>query len=122
MADGCGDRGQRCCAERCADLAAGVDHAADDALLGRRNPGGGNHHGAERGTSRTEPDKHHSGQQERTVMPAGGELGEQRKPARGEGPGEHEHAPDAEPARQPGPEGARRKPDDPVRSYGKPGG
>lgn len=122
MADGCGDRGQRCGAERRADLAAGVDHAADNALVFPRNPGGGNHHGAERGASRAEPDQHHRGQQERTVMAAGGELGEQHKPARGDGPGEHQHAPDADPARQPRPEGARREPDDPLRSDGQSGG
>ena len=121
MADRCGYRGQRGGAERCADLAAGVDNAADDALLGSRHSGGGDHHRAERGTGGAEADQHHRCQQ-RAVVAVGGELGEHQESGCGYRASEHQYAPNADAAGQPGTEGTGGEADNPLGSDSHAGG
>ncbi len=120
MANGCRDRGQCRSAERGADLSTGVDDAADDALLGSRDTGSGDHHGAERGTGGAEADEHHRSQQQ-AVVPVGRELGEHHESGCGDGAREHKDAANADAAGHPGPEGTSGEADNALRSDGQAG-
>jgi hypothetical protein len=105
-ADGLGHRRQQRGAHRGADLAAGVDHAADQALIGVRHPPAGEHHHAERGARRAEADQRDH-EKDRAV-PGGGQAGRQDHEAgRGHGAGQHQQAPHADAGGQPGAEQAR---------------
>jgi hypothetical protein len=55
-------------------------------------------------------------------MAAGRQLSEDRKSGRRDGAGEHKYPADADPARQPRPEGASCKADDALRGDGQPSG
>jgi hypothetical protein len=100
VAEGKGDGRPECRAERRADLAAGVDDAADHALIRCGHPAAGGDHGPERGPGRSEADQHYP-RHHRAVVATHRKPGEQEEPCRGGGAGEHEHAPDADPGAQP---------------------
>ena len=82
-ADGFGHGGQQGSADRGADLAARVDHAADQALVSIGHAAAGQHHRPERGPRGPEADQHHH-QQERAVAAglAGGSARRSRSRSR----------------------------------------
>ncbi len=116
---GC-DRGQGGCADGRADLAAGVDDASDDALLGACYSRCGDDHGAEGGAGRAEANQHDRGEQ-RTVMAAGRQLGQDSEACRGCHAREHQHASDSDAGSEPCPECARGEADDSLGRDRQPG-
>jgi hypothetical protein len=115
-----GDRRQPGSTEGRADLPAGVDDAADHALVGPCYPGRGDDHSAEGSSGRAEAHQHDCGEQ-RAVMTAGRQLGKHGEAGCGGQAGEHQHLADADAGREPGPERARGESDDSLRSDRQPG-
>jgi hypothetical protein len=118
-ADGLGHGGQQGGAHRGADLAAGVDHAADQALVGVGHAAAGQHHRPERGARGAEADQHDD-QQDRAVAD-GGQVGEHREADRGHGAGQDQQPLDADAVGQARPEHARGEADHALRGDGQPG-
>src|SRR5579872_3120806 len=118
-ADRFGHGGQQGGAHRGADLAAGVDHAAYQALVGVGHAAAGQHHRPERGACGAEADQHDD-QQDRAVA-VGGQPGQDREAGRGRGAGQDQEPADADLARQPGPEHARGEADHALRGDGQAG-
>ena len=108
-------------ADRGAHLAAGVDHAAYQALIAVGDPAASDHHGPERGASGSESNRHDGGQQQ-AVAAGRGQLGQDQEASGGQRAGQDEDPPDADPASQPGSQHSRGESDDPLRGDGQAGG
>ena len=121
VADRLGHGGQQRGADRRADLAAGVDHPADQPLVAVGHASAGGDHGAERGPGGAEADQHHRGQQ-RAVTAAGRQPGQSQEPHGGHGTGQDQHPADAHAAGQPGAEHPGGEPDHALRGDGQAGG
>src|SRR5580693_3818295 len=114
-----GHGGQQGGAHRGADLAAGVDHAADQALVGVGHAAAGQHHRPERGARGAQADQRDH-EQDRAVA-AGRQPGEDREADPGRGGGQHQQALDAYAAGQARSEHAHGEPDHALRGDGQPG-
>lgn len=121
LVDGHGHRRKQGGADRGADLAAGVDHAAHQALIAVGDPAASDHHGPERGACGTESDRHNRSQQQ-AVAAGRGQLGEDQEAGGGQPAGQDEYPPDPDPAGQPGAQQAGGESDDALRRDGQAGG
>jgi hypothetical protein len=118
---GVGDGWQQRGPERRAQLPAGVDHPADQALLSLGAPGAARHHAAERRAGGPEPDEHHGGQH-RVVAAARRELGQDREPGSSGKARHNEYPVDSKASCPPGGEHAGGKADDALRCDRQAGG